>query len=430
MRCSVAPLAGLMVMLAVSACADGADETATAPDLRRQPPGSCNFQTASQLAGAIFVPPQKQVVFGLITQMEAATGATRDNFGFDVLAAIANGLNAGTLAGTPTQAAAAANAIIACQSFAPAQPLDLLAALDPLVDGAFEVRGGPNDPTFPVVSRLAPHYSAIGVKSGTWFEAFGERVLIYGAPNTNATKGGQLPGSQAYDWNTLPLNPSLAARTLVVGLCAFTGRSLIEEESGNVDAVVAYEDVANLEAAPGANGRKFCDLITQPRTGRLFGWLRDVFAPTPLHAALLSPPGTGGLARGFSTFFPVDAGSIQLSFPQGGEPKPREKVNQTITIQVQANAQVVTGNGTVVNAAPIEGVVLSMRVIGNSGGFTLTPPAPTATTGPNGIATLTFTLDQPGGYQIEITSVNIVNASQLRGYDPVTILTKLFHLNR
>lgn len=425
------PTAGLVALMGLAACGESSDRTPLSPDFRGPPPQSdCSFQNSSQLAVGVFATPTQQQVRDQITAMEAAAeGTAQDNIGFDILRTLALVVNLNTQTSTPAGSADFANAILACQSFADQLnlPIALAPSLDPAVDGAFEVRGGTGDPSEPVVSRgdgdnFAIPYSAIGLNgSVTWFTAFGERVLIYGAPSTE-TKPGQLPASKAYDWNTAPLNPLLpAVKGVLVGLCAFSSRSLIQEEDNGFDGIVFYQDVTTLENTAGANGRKFCTQPTapSPRMG-LLGWLRDAIMPAPLQAALVSPPGTGGLARGFSTHYVIDAGDILLSLA-GPLPK-RPKINADFTIKVKATAES--------NGAPIAGVVLTATVIGNSGNFTTDPDPPTGTTGYDGVADVTFSLDKAGGYRVQFTTTAIENATLIRNYEPAILLTDLFHLNR
>jgi hypothetical protein len=197
---------------------------------------------------------------------------------------------------------------------------------------------------------------------------------------------------------------------------------LIQEQDAGFDGIRFYQDVTTLEGTPDQNGRKFCTAPAAPsqHSGSLLGWLRSALAPAPLQAAMVSPPGTGGLARGFSTFYVVDAGDILLELV-GSLPK-RPKINTLFTIKIKATARS--------NAAPIAGVVLTATITGNSGSFTTTPNPPTGITGDDGIADITFSLDKAGGYTAAITTTDILNATQLRDYDPATYQTGLWHVNR
>ena len=206
----------------------------------------------------------------------------------------------------------------------------------------------------------------------------------------------------------------------MVGLCFFTARSLLQEQGNTTDGIIVYKSAGDLETTPDSYDRLFCDLGATPRSGRLLGWLKDALLPTPLQAALVSPPGTGGLARGFSTFYVIDAGSIVLELV-GNLPK-RPKINEPFTIRIKATAAS--------NAAPIAGVVLTATITGNAGSFTTNPNPPTGVTGDDGIANITFSLDKAGGYTASITTTDILNAEQLRDYDPATYQTGLWHVNR
>ena len=78
-----------------------------------------------------------------------------------------------------------------------------------------------------------------------------------------------------------------------------------------------------------------------------------------------------------------------------------------------------TGNTQV----PVEGVHLTLTVIGNQGSFTVTPQAPNGTTLDDGKASITFTLDKPGGYTIS-------SGATLGGYQIAPASSLMFHIKQ
>ena len=427
-------LAWGLLVLGVVACSDTDKSTPTAPSFRPSPPpaNTCNFQTLANLAGDEFNTPQKQTAQGLINSMQGggANTSTAESFGLDLLKLEAVTIDAGLQRGTAQTGANFANNVIYCFTSQSKQGVILPIGpdpFDPTKDGAAAVRGGTSnagvaDPVDPVVTRLGG--SALGldpsVTNNTWALTLGGRTFIYAQKNTTALVGGLI--GAAYDWNTVPKRTTLPNRTLVLGICQQDAKSLLQENS----AIVQFQSVAFLEAL---TGRKLCPTTVGTEGGSWrdpFGLARRLFTPTPAFAAVVNPGGTGGKIGGFSTFYVVDAGSIVLTITQ----QPTDGlINKPITVKVRANANVTDQNGT--NTAPIEGVIVTATVAGNSGSFNLAPPIPTDTTDTAGEATLTFQIDKPGGYTVTVSTQNLVNSTTpLQSYPPVSVTTNLFNLQQ
>jgi len=353
-----------------------------------------------------------------------------DGPGYDLLRLLGVTVDAGRQGSSPATASSLANNVIFCltadikQPLLSKLPINFGPSLDPTVDGAFAVRGGTSDPADPVITRLGG--SALGVPSGSgsYQQAFGTtvnggRTLIYAQPN--ATNPAGLIAGKIFDWNTVPLRSPLANRSLIVGVCAETAKSLLQEDNG----IVLFESVAFLESFTGGpGGRTFCPATTLGEQGR--GWqdpftlARRVLMPTPAFAAVVNPGGTGGRAGGFSTFYAVDGGNFVLAFTQ----QPTDNFTNTdISVTVNATASV--------NSAPIEGVGISLAVTGNSGSFNVNPPVPKGVTDPAGNATITFQIDKAGGYTIKATTDSIVNTGgTTHSYPPASKLSNLFNLQQ
>ena len=278
MRCSIALPAGLLVALAVGACADSSDRSPTAPDLKPAPTNACSFRTARQLAGDVFATPTRQQVGTQIDAMEAATGPARDNIGFDILRTLAAVVNLGTQIGDPNESAAFANGIVSCQSFAASLtlPLALASSLDPDVDGRVRGAGRKRRPRICRWSPgLLPHYSALGPYRAALrgWERLGNAFCSTArrTPAPQARPVARLAGVRLEQ--RAGQSRDLAARHLIIGLCAFSSRSLIQEKGDDLDGIVFYQDVGDLEATADAHGRLFCDRITAPPTPRAGGCL-------------------------------------------------------------------------------------------------------------------------------------------------------------
>jgi hypothetical protein len=446
-----AHLAWGLLVLGFAACSDADKSAPTAPSFRPSPPpaDTCDFKTLSNLAGDEFNTPEKQTALDLIKSMQGAGPNTSDaeRFGLDLLKLEAVTIDAGLQRGTAQTAANFANNAIYCFTSASKQGVTLPIGPDPFdaspgKDGAAAVRGGVSttgipDPEDPVVTRLGG--SAVGLKVGvdgsTWALALGGRTFIYAQPST-ATVGGLLPGIAAYDWNTVPKRSTLVNRALVLGICVESAKSLVQENS----AIVQFEPVAFLErqspANPGGQPSGKKALCTPDLTSAFddqvgpFAWLERLLAPKPAFAAAVNPGGTGGKIGGYSTFYVVDAGSIALTILQ----QPTDGfTNTNLVLTVKATANVVQ-NGTVVNNAPIEGVVITYTVTGNSGSFNvtdLTPPPLGGVTNQQGIVSDTFQIDKAGGYTITATMDSIVNTGgTIHSYPPVSVPTNLFNLQR
>jgi len=382
------------------------------------------------LVNSEFNSPQKQAASGKINQMQTAGANTAgaEASGKDVLALLATTVDQGLQRGTPAVGSNFANNVIFCFTAATKTGLSLPIAfgpsLDPTVDGAFAVRGGTSDSPDPVVTRLGGSALAVKPASNSSFAAaFGVRTLIYANPNTSTPPG--IVG-KAYDWNTVPKVSALAARTLVLGICAETSKSLLQEDA----AVVLFESVAFLERQsitnPGgqpSGKRALCDtdLASAVDDGLgLFAWARRLFVPAPAFAAAVNPGGTGGKPRAFSTFYALDGVNFVLQFTQ----QPTNNFTNTpITVKLKATASV--------NSAPIEGIGVSLTVVGNSGSFTLSPAVPKGVTDTAGEVAITFQLDKAGGYTMRATTDSVVNAGgTTHSFDPASVNSNLFNLQQ
>jgi hypothetical protein len=186
---------------------------------------------------------------------------------------------------------------------APATAIDFTTALGPT--GAFDVRGGPDDPlTAPVVSADG-NWGVEPVFGDDWPTVTGgDRILIVGEPTTNGL-GGENEVTFAFDFTKIP-SISLA-EDVVVSSC------LVDDDQFRVQR--------ETQMLPDADP-SFCPLPLAGQSGDVFGPLAlaerlvRFMTPAPLYAdaAMVGKGGKGGTADGFSRFVVVDAGAINLQF--------------------------------------------------------------------------------------------------------------------
>ena len=244
-----------------------------------------------------------------------------------------------------------------------------------------------------LVSRGALKYGVEPTGTNTWAQSIGQQVLLYGNPRnfgfTPETPVTDI-NSGAYELATLPAISNFLI-PIVGGVCVDdpppTGRLL--HEHGVVDEILS-------PITP-----KFCLGITSTETGfegrgalAFVRHVADWFAPKSLHAATAFFGGMGGSLGGLSPIGPVliVPSTVSLAFIQ--QPS-NGSINQPITPTITVSA--VTANGT-----PLDGVEVTLTVVGNSGSFTLSGNIATTTNG--GVASFpNFQTDKAGGYTLVAT---------------------------
>ncbi|MBI1967556.1 MAG: prealbumin-like fold domain-containing protein [Gemmatimonadetes bacterium] len=399
-RRAVSLLAGV-AWLATAGCSEQREVSPAAPlsTLTTTVP-ACDFESLSPLVTSYFRNNEdfKELVPSLISQMEAAgawTAVARDR-GFDVLALVSRTVANGN-GGPVADGSALINGLLACMFNDPAElptvfPEDFTAAIDPAVHGAFEVRGGANEPlSAPVYARpgLPATFSGVAPPQGvTWPTILSgvpapSRLLVYGKPGST---------SDSYDWKVVPRNATFNPAA-IVALCVdpqVNSTSMLQEE--NV-GLLTFEDAYFLDpntcspvASLGWNPLQFAR--------RLFG-VRALWAATALN-----PGGLGGSTGGIdSEFQPFDlqapgpggeVGGVTLSFTV----QPSDtRVNQTIAPAVQVLA---TSNGV-----PVGGVQISLIAVDNNGATVILSGTLTQTTPNSGVVTFSdLSLNKPGAYRL------------------------------
>jgi hypothetical protein len=152
----------------------------------------------------------------------------------------------------------------------------------------------------------------------------------------------------------------------------------------------------------------------EPQTfaGRLLRFGTRWLAPMPLFAAAVNPGGRGGTKAGLSDFELVAANAVEQRLETPADQGPLQPV--TAVVEVVALGL----NNTEV---PVEGVDITLTIIGNQGSWNVNPNPPTGTTNEFGKATITFTIDKSGGYTVS-------SAASLSGYTIAPDTSEMFHI--
>jgi hypothetical protein len=241
------------------------------------------------------------------------------------------------------------------------------AALSRTDGGAFEVRGGPDDPTGPVQAVLDNAVIA-GIAppdgGGTWDASLNspQRVLFYGDPASS---------SSDYHWSVVPraasFDPALVITTCVDDANVPNGGTLMLTES-DVGAL-AFVDATYICSSPdaGASAGRF-DLL------RHLGNLGRMLLPEPAVATVVMPGLVGGSAKGVKSVFDIESvAEVELSVFQQPDPNPA-KLNAFFTVKFQAKEPGAGGK-------TVNGTAVTVFGVNNNGTptiLTLDPPGPAA----------------------------------------------------
>jgi hypothetical protein len=410
------------------ACTDRPDSAPTEPQFA--PAVACDFKAIRTDVRDYFVVADEKKVLAIVDQMETACKnnqpAAQTDFGFEVAANLERVRNAKIQepkTGTPLVAATLLSDLFKQMPSVqvPAGTNFLPAVQD---GGVLGVRGGLTDANqiavvslgFDPIWGIEPP-SAVTSPSTTPaytsdFRTMSNsvRFLIFGSGAPSFTTLTSFHTS--YGLHTIPtvsFNPQA-----VVFTCLQTddAKNRIQHKK-TPDASASASPVLALRVP------LYCGTLTamledaEPRT--LAGRLLRLFAPEPLHAAVVLTKGGGGGISTLSDFELVEGVTLQQTF----DTQPADAFAfQPITVVLKVVA-LGTGNTQV----PVEGVQLTLTVIGNQGSFTVNPQPPTGTTGDDGKATITFTLDKPGGYTIS-------SGATLGGYQIAPASSLMFHIKQ
>jgi hypothetical protein len=417
------------------ACSDGPESTPTDPQLA--PASACDFRAIRSAVRSYFLTTEERLALADVDVMETNCGvdaATQTNAGYNVIRFLERGLYKEFLVeprtGTPNSAATLLSELFKKMPNANvAATTNFLPVTSP--GGLLGVRGGASDPlSAPVYSR-APTSSnprwGIEPPSGIvapatepeytsdWPTMSGNvRLALYGsgpAPFTTLQTLGtsySIHASQAVTFNP----------EAIVGVCKPTddaGPNRVQHKVAP-NANAANSPVLALQVPLFCDGT-FTAMRLDPERRSLADRLLDFFAPSPLHAALLNRSGGGGGISTLSDFEYVTAGSVEQSFDTA--PADAEAL-APIPVVVRVFAVGTTNTPPV----PVEGVTVSLTIVGNMGSYNLVALTPlTQTTDETGVLSFSFTLDKPGGYTL--TS----NAS-VGGYTIEALNSDMFHITQ
>jgi hypothetical protein len=435
-RRSLFPLAAV----ALVACSDNGQPLPQEVSFQFTNGPACDYRPVKKDARAYFPKSLDRTVQDMIRDMQQAeTAAAATDFGFDIIALVAQVAREGTQGGTLEDGSNLTNGLLACMTFdagfEPADPIDFTSALDL---GAYEVRGGANDADEPVVSHLCDYVEGVDCPEGTWgvepaddghtwaTVTGGDRYLVYGA-QTASPGGGEAQLTEAFDWNTVPLLTNGFDEDVRVARCT-------PEDEGGKERV---QRGAGTPIILPFSQPSFCEDFESLGFGSgLLGTLKQwthtatsLLMPRPLHASAVAPGRCcGGTAGGFTPFVVVTGGNVNLTFeiqpldatiPEGGE---YATLNDVV---VSAKAD----NGT-----PLPEVTITLTVALNQGSWVelggdteqTTDEDCTSTSACIPTGTVTFsglTLNKPGGYRLVATAA-------LFGYDLAVATSDAFHIGQ
>ena len=380
-RAGLGAAAGALLLASLS-CVDSPTQGVTAPAALATTQAACDFRTINDLVRNYLPAGVHSQVRTLLAQMEAAFkagdrgGAT--NRGLDILVFVENAAKTGP-SGAPAAGSALVNALLACMNTGASLPVDFSQELGP---GGFAVRGGPTDPTSPILSRDS--LAGIGIlPEATWPGVLGRRALVFGQPNPAASFNELLVGS-AYQWFTLPVLPQVNPGA-IMGFCvANVAPQLRVErvEGGSAHTLLFLKNASFFLTCPGG--------LSVSRPGI------NVAGPV------------GGSVKGFSDFGPVDALGINLSY-----------LSQPSTVQAGAIINPIRlfaqGNG----ATPLPEVTITMSLVTVSGSGALTGTLTKVTDTPGVETYPDLRVSAPGTYTLLATA-------NLAGYGTVQLQSVTF----
>ena len=409
-------VAPVLIFALLAACGEAksplnptsATKTLTPMADRNAPPtNTCQFSSLTSLVNKYFSSSEALVVKAMVGNMQKARAGTTaaQSIGFDILVHVASNVTAGNA--DVTDGGALVNGLIACMYTSAAdQPLtfpeDFSVALDPAQHGAFEIRGGPNDSTGPVVNRpVTAPFSGVKPVTGGWTDLLAgnpapNRILLYGRPGSTST---------SYDWKVVPRSTVFAGAGAEVGLCldvSTNPKSLMHEE--NV-GLLPFEDAAFLD--PVSCSPSLAAVVKPGFLKQLASAVGSVFIPKSLYA---NPGGLAGSTSGIhSEFGPL---AIDSGAPMAFVVQPSNvKVNQVIKPAVQV---LVTDAKT---GDPIPNVAVTVVAFNNNGTPAQLNGTLTQITNGAGIATFgDLSQVKPGGYLLTVSgSVGGRPAIQVNG---------------
>ena len=418
-------------MIGIAACSDSAETTGPGADLARggpppsDPTVTCSPNALKTSVAAVFGPSsaESDLVKLITTSNVGSTVATET--GFSLIASVA-ALRAGT-SWDPALAGPAATLtaqLFPCMNVQKTQPTTIASITQALGDdGAYQLRGGPDDPTGDVLS----FDGKAGIKAGgSWPTWLGARALFLGSPISSFTI--EVSGGSAYDWSMVHTGVGELVPAATVALCADNAPENVTGAQLRLQHQVFVPGTGGGNIIPTADGTFLPGCTTLQSTApsdlgaRLVQALVRLVQPAPLHASVALAGGIGGLKGSFSPFEIVYGAQIQLSFitqPSNGS------INVPLkgTGNSELRVRVVAAQGT-----PWEGIKVHIDAVVNNGA-NVTACGTDAETDAAGIAHFpALTVNKAGGYYLIATTVEPSSDPDVTAYSQASVESNRFNV--
>jgi hypothetical protein len=417
-------------MFGLAACSDSAESTGPefAPGRggpnNPDPTVTCSPSALKTSVAAVFGPSsaESDLVKLITTSNVGSTVATET--GFSLITSVA-ALRSGTTwtAAMAGPAATLTAQLFPCMNVQKTQPTTVASITQALGDeGAYQLRGGPNDPTGDVLSFDGKS----GIKAGgPWATWLGARALFLGSSISSFTV--EVSGGSAYDWSMVHTGVSELVPAATVALCADNAPANVTGAQLRLQHQVFVPDVGGGNIIPTADGTFLPGCETEPTApselgARLIQAFVRLVQPAPLHASVALAGGIGGLKGAFSPFEIVYGAQIQLSFPA-------QPANATINTPIKGagNSElqvlVVAANGT-----PWEGILVRINAVTNNGEGVFACGNETETD-EDGIAHFpNLTVSKAGGYFLVATTVESSSDPDVTAYSAASVDSDRFNV--
>jgi hypothetical protein len=413
--CGLALAAGV----AIVACSDQPQEQSPqAPSFAVNATPNCAPNVFNSLISGYFNPPQQQLVKNTKDQMLAALGAnqpgTATTKGFDIFREIAAAAK-GVPQPSPSIGSELTVEVLKCISniadpgiIDPPPDADFFSAeLDHAAGGLYEVRGGSGDPVDPVRADTGSANVVIGGAAPPPLETWngildGQRVLFYGEPG---------PNTGSYELSVVPANTSFDP-PLVVTTCVEDGGDFSQMLTESNVGVLAFIEAGYI-CAPLSSAS-----LERRGTFALFRRLanlgRDLLAPAPAVATVVSPGLVGGSAKGRSHFEVKPVTNLTVTTSTVPSQLTVNTGRFSLTITVKSGALFSNGMRAVLGAENNNGTPTQVLVAqSTTGPCTGSTPEGITGTGTNPTGVITFEnlcITKTGKVKVAV-AVNAVNRS-------------------
>jgi hypothetical protein len=430
--------------LVLAACSDSSDSP-TSPMVSSPATGaviSCTstaFNNARNFARAYFVNANgvntQNNAVAKIDAMQAASGVTRTERAFDVIAMVAAGTN--VKAGEEAAGSSLMNFLAGCGGLGLSDPIDWTGALGP--QGALAVVGTGANVSAPVEAEdLFSAVAPPGTKTWSrWLRLpdsdFPDpRAIVFGAPfNVTSNLSPEVEiGTRGFDWNVLPPRPFPFGRDAdddgFFGICvasATTERVQNNHPSGTsiTAGILGTPDPLNDPIDLTCDG--FQDNGQPVQNVGLFRRVMNALSPQPAYAAAaLLTRKTGGTPGGFSRHFVVKPNALKVTIGTIRDAFVGADLNGTDGVKVTVTT-IPPGNPPPAGV-PLQSAEVLIDVAGNNGRPAGFIPATGLTNEFGEVVFKGLKILSAGGYTASAT----VKDGGLAGQAEVSGLSNQFHI--